>query len=736
MKFKKISALVLAIAMMVSLMVVPAAAEATKYYSVTGYDVPDFLTNLYDSETIAIQDLAGNASYAPTLATHTVLDTSGNVAEYETTGAGTVDSIVDGSCVGTNGLALGIQLSWDTTRMVVLDLGSVKKVDKVDLYTGQEGTGGNKGSISSIKVYSGESGTGPWTHVTDITPGTGDGYVADNGWNRWFFQEGTLASTVETRYIAVEIAHSQNVLVNQINVLSKTDPTPKAELTTYYSLTGYDMPAFINSLYNSETTQIGSASSNINYTPIPATHYFTDLNGTSAGIYEETYGTTSALFDGSYVPADGIENGLMLSYNNSRRIVVDLGSTKAVDKVDIYTAQEGTAGGANGKINSIKVYSGTSASGPWTYVRDITPGTGDGYVATNTQKKWFFQEGTFASTVNTRYIAIDIAQSLNTYVNYVAVLSKTAPTYTPSWGNELNVISNNTNNGQIVLPGNMISDYPELSGVTVTGSQTAAKYKWLTGETTISDETTRDADGYVIPSENASYPYPDMQDGGYSDGNSKFNTTNWGTIAGSMLWDLGEEYTLSRLDILSDPAPSTYGWVAGARISISNNGADFTTVIDRYSGAVNAYDSGTTKISVYDLNGAKARYIKVEFIGDTAGKNTTVGEMYIYGNPIASATGLMFTADGTNAIESYAAGTLSAQATFNAAGGDLIVGWYDATMKELKGVYKVSGTGTKSIDLSSNDFEVGDKLKAFAFDSLSSIKSLATPAQVEVVSGE
>lgn len=736
MKFKKISALVSAVAMIASLAVAPVHAEATKYYSVTGYAVPEFLETLYDSSLVSIQHL--DEYYGQ--ATHTVLATDDTVAEYETTGLGKISSVVDGTGVGSNGIQPGLQLSWDTTRKVVLDLKSVRKVDKVDVYTGQEGTQGNQGTISSIKVYSGTSQTGPWTEITSITPGTGERYIVDNEWNRWFFQEGTLTSTVETRYIAVEVSHTANVLVNAVNVLSKTDPTPAKELTTYYSLTGYGVPTYIEGCYDPEAVKIGTASASVNYNEETATHYFTDKDGSSDDIYEtsahDDLYVGSKIVDGSLVDGTGHNtNGAMLSWGSTRRVVVDLGSVKAVDKVDVYTAQGGSAGGADGTISEIGVYAGASASS-LTLVRKITPGTGTGNANSN-GKQWFFQEGTFAETVNARYIAVEIAQDKNIMVNWIGVYGKTAPTYTPSWGSSLNVISNNTNNGQIVLPSSMIVDWPELSGVTVTGIPTTAKYKWLSGETTAADETTRDEDGYVIPSENASYPYPDLQDGGYGGGNNNFNTTNWGTIAGSVLWDLGEAYTLNRLDILTTQGADDYGKIKGAKISVSNDGLSFTTVIDKYNAAVSAYEEGKERILVFDLNGAKARYVKVEFIGEDSGKHTKIGEMYIYGTPSPAASSLMFTAGGTNALTEYKEGTtVKAAAEFNAAGGELIVGWYDSTMKTLKGVFQGKGTGTVSIDLSTNDFEVGDKLKAFAFDSLTGLTSLHAPAEIGVVSGE
>lgn len=734
MKFKKISALASAVAMMVSLLAVPVHAEATTYYSVTGYNVPTFLKGQYDSETVAIQDLS---EYATT-ATFTVLDESNETAVHETTNNNANRNIIDGTCVGANGIADGLQLAWNATRKVVLDLKRVLKVDKVDIYTAQEGKL-NGGSISAIKVYSGTSQTGPWTEIGTITPGTGEGYVTKNDNYTYFFQEGTLSSTVETRYIAVEVAHTNNVQVNHINVLSKTDPTPAKELTTYYPLTGYGVPAYIEGCYDAEETVIGKASGSVNYAEETATHYFTDTSGNGDGIYETpTNGDLyvgSKIVDGSLVDSTGHEtNGAMLSFGSTRRIVVDLGTTKAVDKVDVYTAQEGTAGGANGKISAIKVYAGTSASS-LTFVRSITPGTGTGNANTN-GKQWFFQEGTFAETVNARYIAVEIAQDKNVMVNWIGVYGKTAPVYTPSWGSSLNVISNNTNNGQIVLPAAMITDWPELSGVTVTGSATTAKYKWLSGETSISDEETRDKDGYVIPSEKPSYPYPDLQDGGYGDGDSNFNTTNWGTIAGSMLWDLGEAYTLNRLDILTTQGADTYGKIKGAKISVSNDGLSFTTVVDKYNAAVSAWEEGKNRILVFDLNGAKARYVKVEFIGEDSGKNTKLGEMYIYGTPSPSASSLAFT-NGADTLTEYKAGTvLKAAAEFNAAGGELIVGRYDSTMKTLKEVFTSKGTGTVTIDLSTNDFEVGDKLKAFAFDSLTGLTSLHAPTEIGVVSGE
>ena len=70
----------------------------------------------------------------------------------------------------------------------------------------------------------------------------------------------------------------------------------------------------------------------------------------------------------------GIEAGELISWDNTRSIVIDLGKIQPVDKVDLQTAQA-PGPNHNGTMNSIKVYAKVNESDDWTYVRDITPGT-------------------------------------------------------------------------------------------------------------------------------------------------------------------------------------------------------------------------------------------------------------------------------------------------------------------------------------------------------------------------
>ena len=519
-----------------------------------------------------------------------------------------------------------------------------------------------------------------------------------------------MERALEGRYVQITIT-AENAPVSEIMVFGSENGD--TGIYSSYSVTGYDIPTYIKGLYG-ETAEFAAISETVN-----------NLKKTKATVTvtnKENSGDVDAnLLNGTYASA-GNSCMQMKHGAGSTTVTLDLGKVQNVDRISVFS--RGTDKHIAGNINTIDVQtSATGEDGTWTSVQTASGSTTPVYESTDTVN--YVHDVKLDSTVSTKYLRLVVGYYNSISLGQICVMSKTVqPAGETSWsGRTLTLLSDNVS---------VIGFIPDVAGLQTVA--TGAKYKYVTTDYT-EEEEKPDAEGWF------SSTTADLKDGGCGDGAGSTNTA-YDNPNMSVIWDLGSTFALDRLDIVSEAAGngSTYGWLGGTTISVSDSeNGPWTEVCNVPSAErVDAYvgtDGNKPTDTIFDLRGAEGRYLKVEMNGRR--DQLCLGEMYIFGGTKSATTPVFVDMNGLDyKTESQIGDGLFAKTTFSRVNGTLIVAWYDSA-DVLKKVYTATGTGEVSIDMSADEDTFytastgnGDKMKAFAFESMASLNSLGSAVSV------
>lgn len=632
------------------------------------------------------------------------LEVINEAATYTWAHSGDTTKMTDGWNVwfpGVWGNQLWLSNGTPTNYTITFDLGSVFNVDRVDIFSLAHNAN-NYVSAATVKVgetndsASMVTATSTLNRVQSTVEGLTDcvDYVC------------TLEKALKGRYVEVTLT-ARDAPVSEIMVFG--DEYVDTGIYTYYSVTGYDIPAYIQNLYAGKAEFAASTATVNNLKKTRAT--ITSVTNIGSWLGEVP---TEKFLNGTYV--GDAASCVQLEWQAGSVVTMDLGKVQNVDRISVFS--RGTDSNISGNINSIKVQKSDSGEdGTWTDVQTATGSTEPVYKSDATTN--YLHDVKLDTTLSTRYLRLVVSYYNAICLGQICVMSKTVqPAGDISWsGRPLTLLSDNTS---------VFTFIPDVKGLQTVA--TGAKYKYVTTDYTEGDSQP-DAEGWFSSTK------ADLKDGYCGDGNGETQTQNWDKSNMVVIWDLGSKFAFDRLDIVSDAANdgAGYGWLGTTKIYVSDSEAGPWTEICNVSTSelVDAYvdtNGKKTTDTIFDLQGAEGRYLKIDMYGKA--HQLVLAEMYIFGEPGKSATTPVFVDNDGNNYDTTQSTSLNATTTFTGCEGTLIVAWYNSS-DVLKKIYVTSGTGAVSINVPQEDEnafldEKGDKMKAFAFESVSNLNSLGS----------
>lgn len=737
MKIKKISALLVAAAMSLSLLT-PVYAGADDTYLLTNngasnesFDEATFMADTGVEDYLRVTG-GQNIELTDNLGEKVSVELPNNIPQ-----------LFNGSLSGKT-----VYSKWDGNVNVTIDLGGVSKITNVmfwDLgcenefadeltatFADIENSLNRKISKYTVSVSTDGSN---WDNV--LAKDVAATYSADNMTIKQYsagkivpvFKHEVTSEGVDGRYIKIEMSRaSYKIVYSEIAVFGK-GWTKALDPATVLSA---------NPLSDTVKTYLATALSkevSLSTKIIPANTTMTLEKGDIDdkewdGIDINDY---SKLQNGAFSREVGL--GRWTSDGAGDTINVDLGAVQEVSDVVVWNAPNdggswgsATAAEIAAKINesgySIKnvTVSGSSDGVNWSTPVSFAQGEAveaNVFAADDGTKTIRAYPCTLPSAINARYLKIEVKYKYQINLAEVMVIGQDTGSITE----ERHLL---TANGLGEESANLVSKYNALgySNVTLADSKPVITVKPSSGgtDTAISACLTKG----IVP--------------GSSDTNGKLwlgANVSWGGYYRDIVIDLNRECYVNGFDVAhfyENNNQKLTGW----KLETSANGTDGWKEISNVTVTDgNAFLVGTgttaqlTKLTMSNFADVKTRYLKVTF---SAAYQPVIDEIIVVGRDLPSAEGLDFYGnDGTNdfvmAEEQDQWGTLKAKANIKGTNGTLLVAEYDETGTQLLEIKMAKGTGEVSVDLSEEGakYEADEiiNLKAFVFDGVEDINIIS-----------
>ncbi len=695
MKNKKISALLLVMAMLVALVVPVQAAEpvAVKRGLIS--------TGTISAMTLSAYDLAGEIVYQESKpsATYTFSDTqaAGQPQWDASTAPAAWDGIVGLTTAnGRNGeTETACQVGWNSATVTAeIAYTSAITATGLDVWTaGQSDSNATPLTLSAIKIYTKGSGDA-WEEVEtstmslkEITTTTGKyrnlyrvtfDETTNDDWKVQISHGGTSKMICDVLFLGgyTEVEKIRRGLISTGAIGSKT-------------LAVYDL--IEESAYQQSKPS--------------ATFTFADTQ--PAGQPQWTAGTAEAAFDGQMgvSTADGKgaadETACQVGWNGSV-CTTEIAFVEPVilSGLDLWRAQDTG-------ISYINIY--TKENGEWTQVTS----TLSSKLAEATNSRTLYRAEFDEITVEDLKVEFRHNGS-SKFVCEILFLGEITELEDPA--TEIQVISGNPLNEAA------IARYADL-GTTVTVADSTAAITW--------DDNCLDSPERVASLSNGNIA-------GWSNdkSTSKFN----GYTQIDMYVDFDAPATFDRIDL----------WTMEKGAAIRTKSFNVYTSNDKENwllqGSVvneNTADEPENhqlELITFHCQPTTAQYIKITSYDNNY--QQVIAELIVFGEPPViplSATAPTFVVAGTDTAydaEEPAFEGIDAVTSFTGGEGTLVVGWYDKDMKNLKKVWTATGRGDVAVEISVDEetdiFVNGDRLKAFVFGSIADVELLNTVAELNL----
>lgn len=261
-------------------------------------------------------------------------------------------------------------------------------------------------------------------------------------------------------------------------------------------------------------------------------------------------------------------------------------------------------------------------------------------------------------------------------------------------------------------------------------------------------ETSANSDAVTGSEEEGTAEYfqtPKLTQGsfGQKDGYQCCNSEGWGQKSASVVFDLGQIMTVTGTDVEAyrDNMSSTSQGLSSVKVEYKDAQGEWQIALAETPVSLNdgtlIQTGNNTMATFQDFAPVQAQYVKVSMVGQDY--QLTLSEVAIIGEPPeipATATTPVFVDSNGNNYVIDQSTSLNATTTFSGCEGTLIVAWYDET-DALQKIYVASGTGAVSINVPQEDElafldSTGDKMKAFAFESVADASILADVAELNL----